>query len=231
MSTTITTAAIYDYCQLPPVLRQHMLRVTKAGKWMLKHWTGPKFDQSLYIHALLVHDLGNLAKFDLTPTATVRLLPLENIEEWRVIQQDFIAKYGNNADAVTLKLIDELKLPRANDLIQLIGGHSPTRLADVVKQSNWAQKLLDYTDFRVGPFGILSLDERFADLTNRYQYRTQEWGDPVWIQTQLNLFKQLESQIAAQLSVPITDLDDAAVSAWTDTDILAIPWTDTLDQI
>jgi hypothetical protein len=231
MITASTTAAIYDYCQLPPVLRQHMLRVTKAGRWILKHWVGPDFDQSLYIHALLVHDLGNLAKFDLTPTATVRLLPLENIEEWQQIQQDFIAKYGKNADAATLKLIDELKLPRANDLIELIGGHSPTRLADAVQQSNWAQKLLDYTDFRVGPFGILSLDERFADLTNRYQYRTKEWGDPEWIQTQLNLFKQLESQIAAQLNTAITDLSDDAILEWSDADILAIPWTDTLDQI
>ena len=227
----MTTASIYDYCQLPPVLRQHMLRVTKTGKWILAHWSGAEFDQSLYIHALLVHDLGNLAKFDLSPTATVRLLPLENINEWRQIQQNFISRYGKNADEATLKLIQELQLPRADELIKLIGGHTPKRLAETVQNHNWAQKLLDYTDFRVGPFGILSLDERFADLTKRYQYRTKEWGDPAWIQTQLNYFKQLESQIASQLTEPITNLNDDAIAGWSDEDILAIPWTDNLNQI
>lgn len=226
----ITTSAIYDYCQLPPVLRQHMVRVTKVGKWLLKHWVGPEFDQSLYIHALLVHDLGNLAKFDLSPTAVVRLLPLENIEEWKRIQQNFIAKYGNNADEATLKLIHELRLPRADDLAELIGGHNPSRLQATVQQPNWTQKLLDYTDFRVGPFGVLSLDERFADLTKRYHYRTEEWGNLAWIQTQLDLFKQLETQIAQQLSAPITHLNDEALSEWSDVDILAIPWTDDLDR-
>lgn len=220
----ITTAAIYDYCQLPPVLRQHMIRVTKVGKWMLSHWQGPDFDQDLYIRALLVHDLGNLAKFDLSPSATVRLIPLENAEKWQKIQHDFIARYGSDADQATLTLIRELQLPNTEALIALVGGHSAAKLAQTVHQPDWAQKLLDYTDFRVGPFGILTLDERFADLTRRYSYRTTEWGDQHWITQQLNLFKQLESQIAAQLDTPISDLSDDSINHWSDAEILATTW-------
>lgn len=58
---------------------------------------------------------------------------------------------------------------------------------------------------RVGPFGVLSLDDRFTDLKQRYPHE----------QTQIEIYHQqsreLEQQLQTQTEIDLQAIDDAQV--------------------
>lgn len=57
--------SIYDQFKVPPDLRKHMAKVTAVVSIVCDNWEGPKIDKQSTIAAALLHDIGNLVRFDL----------------------------------------------------------------------------------------------------------------------------------------------------------------------
>jgi hypothetical protein len=220
----MTIAELYSQLPLPQLLQTHMLRVAKVGNWLVKNWSGPEFDTQLLRRTILVHDLGNLVKFDLTPSAKIKLLTDAEITHWRKVQAELIVKYGRDTDQVTISLLKTCNLDGGDVVATEIAKHTSQGLEDAVRENDWVQKLFAYSDFRVGPYGVLSLQQRFADLAERYQNREVEWGDPEWVASRLQLYLTMEQQISKQLSVSLDELTDQALQAWSDQEILESNW-------
>jgi hypothetical protein len=178
---------------------------------LLDCWHGPTVSKPILLETMLLHDLGNLVKFNLRSESpqVKALLDATELPFYQALQTDWHKKYGTDVDAATCQLITELPLQHTTAITHLISHHNPEALAGVVASQDWAQKLCDYTDFRVGPQGLVTLPERFADLAARYQDNHPQWQDPTEIQRRLHLFQTLETQLQTHLSCDLSTLTAA----------------------
>lgn len=180
---------IYEKYQIMPQLSTHMLRVAGVGKIILDRWKG-SVDKDLVIKSLLLHDMGNIVKFDLETL----IMPIENIEHWRLVQKEWRNKYGTDAYEATKQITKELG---RSDVAKIMENeHSGYRSGNpaLLLSLGWPEKILSYCDVRVVPSGVASLKERISDLQNRYG-RKLEWYDFLY---------KLESDIKVATD---TDLD------------------------
>ena len=55
---------IYTQFRIPPNLQQHMFRVASVAKIICNNWTGKELNQNDIVCVCLIHDLGNIVKYD-----------------------------------------------------------------------------------------------------------------------------------------------------------------------
>jgi len=165
----MTILDIYSNYQIPPNLQRHQLEVAGVCQVVLDGWSGEKIDWELTILTALLHDMGNIIKFKKPFMSEMA----ERVEYWQAVQESFIAKYGHDVKVATMKIAEELQLPKVVKVLQemelVIAGNAV---------ESWEARLVEFADMHVKPEGIVSLEERLTDLIDRYQYQ----GDEVWIQ-------------------------------------------------
>jgi hypothetical protein len=161
------TREIYKKYHIPPNLQEHMLRVAFVAEWICDHWHGPPLNRDIIICASLTHDLGNLIKFDLVRQAHKLGEEEKNIEHWKKVKQELMQKYGKDEDVATSEMCKEIGIhPEAFWIINHWGFG---QFEQVKNSTSWEYKICVYSDHRVGPFGLLTLGERFADQQARYK--------------------------------------------------------------
>ncbi len=158
---------IYDQYQIMANLQQHMLRVTAVAKIICDHLSLP-VDTDSVVRACLLHDMGNILKFDLSVFPEF-LEPL-GAAYWQGIKTDFSLKFGKLVHPATIKIATELGASqRVKELITAINFNQ--------EKANWTssdfgRKICAYADMRVAPTGVTSLDERLADGKVRYPVKS-----------------------------------------------------------
>lgn len=85
---------IYSKFAIAPNLQRHMLTVTKLALFLCDHWQGPPIGKELLTKACLLHDLGNIVKFDLEKYPHFLEEEQGRVEYWKQKQKEIIAKYG-----------------------------------------------------------------------------------------------------------------------------------------
>lgn len=161
---------IYDRFQAPPNLQMHMVRVASMTSMILDHWKGLPVSRDDAVAASLLHDMGNIVKFDLSSQMNVRILGKEarRLDFWKGVRADTMLRYGRDDHMATMRMVGELEVSeRVNDLVGKMGMFSDGKL-DVTTSLDQELKVCCYSDCRVGPFGIITLNERFEDLMRRY---------------------------------------------------------------
>ncbi len=159
--------SIYEKYQIPPNLRRHMKLVARVGRRIADccsqkiQGIDPEFVERL----CLVHDMGNILKFDFSPE-TVRRIGPENPEKWIRVKEQFQKKYGNNELEATLQICREAGFLKEAEYLERL--FHLKKYEDVLNE-DWVLKILVYADLRVSPYGIVSLDERIRDLCERYR--------------------------------------------------------------
>ncbi|MFZ1721377.1 MAG: HD domain-containing protein [Microgenomates group bacterium] len=158
-------SAIYAKYSIPQNLQTHMLRVAALGSLICDELNPELVDKDLVVKTLLLHDMGNILKFDFERLDLFEDEDKKNVEKYKKAQQDFKSKYGSDPDVATLMIIGEV----TND----------TRVGTLCKEAHWLnlqkylntnrwnEKICTYCDMRTGPFGLLSLTERIHDLKIR----------------------------------------------------------------
>jgi hypothetical protein len=162
----MTTQDVYKQFGTPSNLQNHMLSVTSLICEVRDHWTDEEIDWNSLIIAGLLHDLGNVIKFDLDKFPELLGAELPRIEFWREEQQRLIAKYGNDDHEATGKMLDELGVnDRIKDVIQT---KSFGNIRTTAASTDWLPKILQYCDLRVSPYGLMGLGERMQEIKERY---------------------------------------------------------------
>ena len=147
-----------------PQLATHMLRVVGVGKIILSGWK-ENIDRDLVMRTLLLHDMGNIVKFDLVD----QIMSIENIEHWRTVQKEWLDKYGKNAHVATTKIVAELEQDDANEVMEREhAGYVSDNPAKLL-EAGMARKILSYCDVRSSTCGSKPMKERIADLQTRYE--------------------------------------------------------------
>lgn len=161
----MTIQEIYQKYRIMPNLQLHMYRVAAVGLMIVENFDNPdELDAEAIAQALLLHDMGNILKFDLQYFPD--FLEPEGLEYWQSVKDEFEKEYGKNVHAATLDIAKEIGASsRVEELIDAVGFNHARRNLD---SSDFSQKICAYADMRVAPHGVVSLEERLVDGRKRY---------------------------------------------------------------
>ena len=199
-------AEIYEKFGIPPNLQEHMLKVCGIVEFVQKHWSGKDIvDWDLIKKIALLHDLGNIVKFDFDKHPEFLGEEQANVEHWKQIQNKVVTKYGSDDHEATEKMLKEIGLKE--NAIEIILDKSFGNSIETRNSNNWPLKVLYYADLRTLPFGIGTLEERITDVKDRipkYSNRP-DFNDLV------EACREIEKQIQNNLNVPVGNITDDVV--------------------
>lgn len=154
---------VYEEYYIMPQLKEHMYRVASVANYICDHLSHA-IDKKSVITASLLHDMGNIIKFDLNKFPEFN--EPKGIAYWETVKRNYIEKHGNDPHKATIDIALELGTSlRVLELLNSIGFGSSVS----VYESGEIEKMICiYADMRVTPKGIVSLKERLADLESRY---------------------------------------------------------------
>jgi hypothetical protein len=156
---------IYIEYQVLPNIAEHMYKVAAVADIINSHFK-PMIDKKSIIDACLLHDIGKIVEIDLDKFPD--FLAPEGKDHWASIKKSFIDKYRTvNEHTATLAIATDLGLNFGALEILHISNFLETL---TVKESGEFEKMIAlYADLRVGPYGIMPMKERLADLEERYK--------------------------------------------------------------
>lgn len=198
----MTIQEIYSKYNIPINLQQHMLLTAKTAIAISEHWNGIPFNHQKIILACLLHDLGNLIKFDLKKYPEFLGEESKNRQFWKRTQEKMIAAYGSDEHLATEKMLKELHIN--SEVIRLILEKTFANACTIEKVDDWPLKILLYCDFRVGPYGILPLKERVKELMER----SAKYKDRSDL---LDAIISIEQQIQKYTTVPLSTIGESIV--------------------
>jgi hypothetical protein len=160
-----TAREIYDHYQVPPWLQAHQVRVAAVGKMVAAHI--PEADAHLVISTCLLHDIGAIVKFDFDymRREMPQLAMHDDLSHWERVQEDIRARYGEREHQASAAMLQELGFNDVRAVFEMIGlAKVPVLLAS----DRLEPQIVQYADMRVGPFGIIPLEERLSEGERRY---------------------------------------------------------------
>jgi hypothetical protein len=199
-------------------MQMHMFRAAAAGEMVIDNWFGPKINGNDIIAALLLHDLGNIVKMDVEDEngVSAKLLKEHNdkpMDFWREKKKEMIKKYSENDHDATNKMIEELDVPKEVKFIVTKGIFLDNDFT--LASDNWELKIKAISDQRIGPWGVLSLKERFEDVKIRYLKRTS--GSSInhpKAQEYINCAFKLQEQVFANCKIKPEDINDSTIKPY-----------------
>jgi len=201
---------VYQKYKIMPQLQLHMLRVAAVAQIISENMT-ISVDTKNIVTACLLHDMGNIIKFDLT------LYPKDlepyGLIYWENIKQEFINKYGNDEHEATYKIVEEIKVTdRTKQLVHSIGF---SKAIERYNDDDISKKICMYSDHRVSPHGVLSLEERIKEGLQRFLKNKEVTYDlhDISKTEELSKFaKKVEEQIFTNCRISPEDINDGQVN-------------------
>lgn len=196
------TSEIYSKYMIPTILRNHMYRVTAIARILVESLKSEvALDIDLVTKAMLLHDMGNIIK---SPAANDVLYTEEEIKELRKVEE-LIKRYGNNEHTVTMTIARELHVPEK--VLYILEHIGSSRLHLTVDLDDWYIKLCSYSDFRVAPTGVVSVEERFDEVVRRYAGSQHALADVEKTEKKKQLALVLEKQIQKVCNISLDKID------------------------
>ena len=164
--------SIYDRFGIIGNLRQHMKTVAAVGDYIMDSRKAGKggFGSTDVAAALLLHDLGNIVKFDFGNRDLWKGYGSEEIENWRKAREIVAVKYGSENDhELTSMMVRELGAGARISF--LVSNMVYENIGNVLDSDDFELKVCTYADQRVAPSGVVSVKQRFSDLRLRYAGR------------------------------------------------------------
>ncbi len=193
---------IYNQYNIPLNLQRHMLRVASLAQIITEDWQGAKIDQQAIIQACLFHDMANIIKFNFDRPALFEE-EQNKTAYWKSIQKKVIKKYGNNLHLATLQICQEISL--SPKVLTLINNLEWENIPQILRQNDFECALSIYCDMRIGPFGILSLQERLTNLQSRSSIFD-------FVQLKNNSLL-LENSLIEKISIDVNQITDKQINS------------------
>ena len=213
----MTIAKVYEKYRIMPQLAEHQFKVAGVAKLLCENLK-TAVDCREVVAACLLHDMGNIIKFDLKFTAELlpgRFAPAE-LKTWQEVKDSYLEKYGPDEHHATLLIGQELGVgERILELIDCIGFQNGQSNA---ASPDFGKKICAYSDMRVGPLGVISLEQRFADLRDRYEHKHRLMGGNETARLEFeNGLREIEAQIFSEAKLLPQEITETAVLAAAET--------------
>src|SRR4051812_37550310 len=114
---------VYQKYQIMPQLVEHQLRVAAVADMICEHFQG-EIERRDIVAASLLHDMGNIVKFNFDQTVEYQIAPGEitRLDYWKQVKQKVIDKYGPGSHNVTRKIVEEVPVGnRVRELVESVG--------------------------------------------------------------------------------------------------------------
>jgi len=195
---------LFSQYKVLPNIQNHLLNTASFAFILINNWKENKIKKELIIESCLIHDIANIIKADLNKNDKILKEELNNIDYWRRVKIEYTNKYGREADRATQLIAKEIGLsPLVNRIIQQ---SQFLNITNIINSSNWELKVVTYSDFRIGPYSVVSLVKRFRDVQKRYKNKKKN----VFIGEHADmLIKQsyiLENQIQDKVKIDIRQI-------------------------
>lgn len=159
---------IFQTYKIPPQLQLHQLQVAGVAKVILDNLDRKrKVDFSTVINACLIHDMGNIIKFDLSLYPS-HLEP-EGLSYWLDVQSEFISRYGEDEHEATYKIAKMLRV--SEKVLYIIKNLGFSNAQNILASDNLELKIATYADQRVNFGEIVDMKERHIKSRDRYLKR------------------------------------------------------------
>ncbi|MBC7981682.1 HD domain-containing protein [Candidatus Parcubacteria bacterium] len=196
----------YSRYKIMPTLQLHQFRVAAVAKRICDSVSKP-IDKDGVVWVSLLHDMGNIIKFDLSYFP--EFLQPEGLEYWQNVKDEYIQKYGPEEHVATEMICEELGLSDIQKSYLNLVGFSKTKKAlagDLLEQ-----KICCYADMRVGPHGVLTVEDRLADGRKRYEGRKDKAVASEQFEEYASALRELENQIFSQTTILPIDITDQSI--------------------
>ncbi|HEY0908259.1 MAG TPA: hypothetical protein VGE35_02830 [Candidatus Paceibacterota bacterium] len=200
---------IYAKYSVPPNLQEHMYGVAAVGRILVGFLKGKiDLDIDLVTTELLLHDMGNIVKYEFS-NKHIQFSD-DEIVRLQKVRADIMAKYGAEEHEVTLNIVREIGV--SEKVIDILNNVGSSKIAQTIESDNWYRKVCSYADFRVAPYGIVSVDQRFDDAIKRYAGRDHVLADIQKTEGKRKNALILERQIQEKSSQSLAAIDDALIA-------------------
>lgn len=207
---------VYEKYKIMPNLVEHQLRVAGVANMIFDHINDVEIDQDTIIKVCLLHDMGNIIKFKLDYFP--EFLKSEGVEYWQNVQKEFIEKYGNDEHIATCEISKELGLN--GNFTRILEGVGFTKALVNKESLDFNLKITEYADMRVGPYGVVSLEDRLLNLRERYNENGSTILDSkiFFSDNQREIFenavREIEKQIFSKCDIKPEDINDISISSY-----------------
>ncbi len=165
------------------------------------HWVGDKIDWSFVIKAALLHDIGNIVKFNFEAHPEFLGSEASNVNYWKEVQKRIVKKYGADDHIASGNMLKEIGV--TGNLLDVIQDKSFSNAVSVSLDDDWYSKILLYADMRVMPHGIVTLEERLSDVRSRMPQYTKRPD----FEDLLSAARNIENQLIRSLDRSINEID------------------------
>ncbi len=206
----VTAREWYRTYRIMPSLAAHQMRVAAVVCAILdareaRGHGGTASWRHEIVSACLLHDMGNIIKFDLAYFP--EFVEPEGMAYWASVKQEFMAKYGTDEHAATLAIAKEIGVSATT--FHNIEGVGFSHAAQTLEEGDLGAILCCYADQRVAPHGIVTLDARFHEGTARYGGRAHRMVDPAYAAREMAALRTMESRLFADAALAPGEVDDA----------------------
>jgi hypothetical protein len=200
-----TVQELYDRYKIMPSLQLHQLRVGAVAKKIVDNLEEP-LDKEAVVTACLFHDMGNIIKSDLERFPD--FLEPEGLEYWEVVKKEYIDKYGSDDHSATEKIAREIGF--SPNIMFCLTNIGISRAADTAAGDSLERKICSYADMRVGPYGVLPMEERIADLRKRYAHKYHVIATDKF-EACLQGLRDIEQQISRKVNITLEQITDEEI--------------------
>lgn len=191
-----------------PCLQMHQLRTAAVADIICDSML-VNIDRDNIIAACLLHDIGNIIKFNLKYFPEFN--EPEGLNYWEKVKYDFINKYGNNEDEATLKIAKELDV--SDRIYGLIASVDSSAVEIISMDDDFGQKICIYADNRVTPYKIVSLEDRSLEAKERYKNHPHSF-DEEKRKFFIENMKKIENQIFSMCKINPEDINDESIKKY-----------------
>lgn len=200
-----TVQEAYEKYKIMPTLQLHQLRVASVAKIICDNLT-EKMDANSVVLACLFHDMGNIIKSDLTRFP--EFLEPEGLDYWQGVKDGFIQKYGTSEHVAVEIIVKEIGV---SEKVQKLINEMGFRNAEVVNiQGSLENKISCYSDMRVDPHAVVSMESRLAEGRKRYSGRATSMASDAF-ELLANALRKVEIDIFASTNIKPEDVTDDKV--------------------
>lgn len=163
----MTIQQIYEKYSTPKNLQGHMLRVGALSKIICDNWTGQDINKLEIIKACALHDIAKPVSFDVSPENLLRykISPEDQIN--LIELQKFIkTKYGDDEHKASVGMCKDIGMDTVG--LRVLDNIEWFYIPELLKVNDLESLASIYCDMRIGPKGILNIQERIGNLISRY---------------------------------------------------------------
>ena len=193
---------IYTQYKIPPHLQLHMLRVAWVCKMICENWTGEKLHTDAVVQAALLHDLGNRVKMWILPG--IHEPTGKELDEFLATRDEMREKYGRNDHLANVMICKELDVQQR--VINLVDGIWFEKFTSYTLHDA-EDLIINYSDLRVGPKGVLTTYERLREAAMRYDNQKRL----IALESTIQATDAQEANIFQHCSITPDDMTDESI--------------------